>query len=144
MAGGPSLTPFDDERFLFLMSERPLCGDCPACLERTAALLAADEPEHRLCEGAPSAERLLRHAERFGPELVKETAAELGVSLRVKAGPRPKRRRRTSAELLAQVAELRSRGLLPAAIADALNVSDRRVRDVLAGLDGGAPQSEAA
>jgi hypothetical protein len=44
----------------------------------------------------------------------------------------PKRRRRTSPELVAQVRELIARGLVLTAIGDALNISDRRVRELAA------------
>jgi hypothetical protein len=40
-----------------------------------------------------------------------------------------KRRRRTTPTLRAQVAALRRRGMVPSAIADTLNISDRRVAD---------------
>lgn len=43
----------------------------------------------------------------------------------------PKRRRQTTTALRSQVAELYDRGLVLAAIADTLNVSDRRVRELL-------------
>lgn len=42
-----------------------------------------------------------------------------------------KRHRRSSAALRAEILELHERGLIPAAIADALNVSDRRVKALL-------------
>ena len=40
-------------------------------------------------------------------------------------------RRRTTVPLRRQVAELRERGLVPTAIADVLNLSDRRVKSIL-------------
>jgi len=50
----------------------------------------------------------------------------------IKADPATKKRqRRTSLPLRAQVLSLRRRGLVPSAIANALNVSDARVRAVL-------------
>lgn len=42
-----------------------------------------------------------------------------------------KRHRRTSAELRDEVLALHERGLIPAAIADVLNLSDRRVKALL-------------
>jgi hypothetical protein len=81
-------------------------------------------------------ERFHRHAERFGPDMVKVTAEMHGIDLRVKTQTgRPKRRRRTSEELRREVAELRGRGMVPAAIADTLNVADRRVGAIFRELD---------
>ena len=51
-----------------------------------------------------------------------------------KGRPVAKRQRRTSVELRAQVLGLRDRGLVPTAIADALNISDRRCREILSRL----------
>lgn len=59
--------------------------------------------------------------------------AEIGLA-RAQAGKKgtaPKRQRRSSAELREQVVGLRERGLVLAAIADTLNISDRRVRQLL-------------
>jgi len=71
--------------------------------------------------------------ERLGREGVNEIAAvyriELNASPARQAGPRSKRHTRLA--LRQQVIELHQRGLLPTAIADALNVSDRRVKEVL-------------
>lgn len=47
----------------------------------------------------------------------------------------PKRRRRTSPELFAQVPELIDRGLGLIAVGDALNISDRRVKLIVRDLD---------
>jgi hypothetical protein len=81
----------------------------------------------------PTATELHRHAERFGREGVDEIAAvyeiELNASTARQAGPRSKRH--TGPALREQVIELHGRGLLPTAIADVLNVSDRRVKEVL-------------
>ena len=80
----------------------------------------------------PTPEQLHRHAERFGPESVQETADMYGIDLSIrKRTGQPKRRRRTSEELRRDVAELRGRGMVPLAIADTLNVSDRRVSEIL-------------
>jgi hypothetical protein len=75
---------------------------------------------------AVTAEQLRRHIARYGAEGCEELAAALGVVL-----PGPKRRRRTTPTLRSQVLELRARGLVPEAIADALNISDRRCRSLL-------------
>lgn len=111
-----------------------ICGNCPACLDRTNAILSAPAPRPK--PAGPTAEQLHRHAERFGPELVKETAKELGVDLRLrKVEPKPKRQRRTGPSLREQVAELHGRGMMPAAIADVCNISDRRAAELIRELD---------
>lgn len=86
----------------------------------------------------------VRHARLFGPECVVETARaclsasevatlELEVALLARSNGKPAARRRaTTPALVEQVAELQRRGLVPAAIADALNISDRRARGLLA------------
>jgi hypothetical protein len=80
----------------------------------------------------PTVEAFHRHAERFGPELVRDTAAAFGIDLRARnTAAKPKRQRRTGPSLKSQVLELRGRGIMPTAIADALNISDRRVREIL-------------
>jgi orotate phosphoribosyltransferase-like protein len=43
----------------------------------------------------------------------------------------PPRQRQTTADLRAQVLDMRARGMVLGAIADALNVSDQRVRKIL-------------
>jgi len=86
----------------------------------------------RLVVVEPSGDSLHRHAQRFGSEGVSGVARAYGnPSLRPAPAGAPKRRRRTSAELREAVAGLHGRGVVPAAIADALNVSDRRVKDLL-------------
>lgn len=57
--------------------------------------------------------------------------AELALSRAGKNGAAPKRQRRSSKELREQVLGLHDRGLVPAAIADTLNISERRVRAIL-------------
>jgi hypothetical protein len=79
----------------------------------------------------PTRDELLRHAERFGTEAVADVAQEYGVDMRLKKDAKPKLRRRTNDELRGQVLELASRGVLKTAIADALNVSDRRIDAIL-------------
>lgn len=81
----------------------------------------------------PTRDKLDTHARRYGVECVNETAAIYGVDMKLRREPsKPKRSRRTTGELRGQVLELRSRGLVGTAIADALNVSDRRVNTILA------------
>jgi hypothetical protein len=80
----------------------------------------------------PEGDAFHRHARRFGPELVNETAKLLGVDTSVKrAVPKLKRHRRTNAELTAQVVELHARGVVDSAIADTLNIGDERVRSIV-------------
>jgi len=94
----------------------------------------------------PTLKMFIRHAERFGPECVAETAAaylppaEVGVLEAELAlvgnrnGNRARaRQRRSTPSLREQVLALRERGLVAAAIADTLNLSDRRVRELLNG-----------
>jgi hypothetical protein len=89
--------------------------------------------------------QFVRHAEKFGPELVVETAAgslsadelahleaEIALLGRRNGKPARSRQRRTTDALREQVLVLRDRGLLPTVIADTLNVSDRRVQTILA------------
>jgi len=80
---------------------------------------------------APSGDGLRKHALRFGNDQVRETAALYGVDMRLKSAPKVKRHRRTTAELTAQVVELRNRGLVESAIADSLNIGDERVRSII-------------
>jgi hypothetical protein len=79
----------------------------------------------------PTRDELLRHAERFGTEGVADVAREYKVDMRrLKKEAKPLRRR-TNDELRGQVLELTSRGVVKTAIADALNVSDRRIDAIL-------------
>ena len=82
---------------------------------------------------APRAEQLHRHAEKFRSEGVAEVARAYGIELVVRDADakRPRRSRRTTAALEAQVVDLRARGLIPTAIADTLNLADRRVQEIL-------------
>ncbi len=77
----------------------------------------------------PTVAELEKHAARFGDDCVLETAEEYGLVVAL-AGSRS-RRRPTSDALREQVRALRERGLVPAAIADALQLSDVRVRRLL-------------
>jgi hypothetical protein len=90
----------------------------------------------------PTVTAFLAHARRFGPECVVETARaclperevhELEVGLVLSAvGPKVHlRQRRTTVDLAGQVLALADRGLVAIAIADALNISDRRVAVIL-------------
>ena len=87
----------------------------------------------------PTLDELRRHAQRFGIDCVIETArdyltaaevAELELDMAsANGGPR---RRRTTTALREQVEALARRGLVRSAIADTLNISDRRVAAMLA------------
>lgn len=83
---------------------------------------------------APTAEELHKHVARFGPDGVAEIkdAYELTL-LNVSAAPASKapRARRTTESMKTKVLNLHERGVVPAAIADTLNISDRRVQDIL-------------
>jgi hypothetical protein len=71
------------------------CGECPTCLERTrAALIRADVAARSTPLPAPTRAELLKHAEKFGPLLVNETAAEHGLDVKVKAETWVDKRRR--------------------------------------------------
>jgi hypothetical protein len=78
---------------------------------------------------------LRRHMKRFGVEGTETVAVEVGVTVAARA---PSRRRRTTEILVQEAAELRVRGLIPAAIADVLNISDRRCRALLSRSNGDA------
>jgi hypothetical protein len=107
---------------------RPLCGECPSCLERTHGLLKDD---HRPCSRpAPTAAQLERHARRFGPEGVKETAAEHGVEVEVGSTKRATRaaRRGRGPTLRQRVEAHLAAGRGVELIAEIENLSPSRVR----------------
>jgi hypothetical protein len=96
----------------------------------------------------PTLSQFVRHAELFGSELVVETAADdltssglvvLETELALLARrngkrngkPAATRQRRTTPDLQRQVTALRALGMVPAAIADTLNISDRRCRELI-------------
>lgn len=83
---------------------------------------------------APTEEALRKDAKRFGGEGVSEIAEAYGMTaLAVElAEDNGTRKRRTSNTMREQVRALQARGVIPAAIADTLNISDRRVRQLLA------------
>ena len=85
---------------------------------------------------APSADQLLRHATKFGPEAVRETARALGVNLKdtgVKRSTAPNRRRTGVRD---EVRALLERGMAAGPIASALNISDRRCKALVAEIQG--------
>ena len=80
-----------------------------------------------------SVDAFRRHAGRYGTEGVKAVASVRGLDLNVrKVAELPKRRRRTTGDLIEEARRLHARGMVAGAIADVLNVSDRRVRELLA------------
>ena len=81
---------------------------------------------------APTSEELHRHVARFGPDGVAEIRDAYQVTMR-SAPPTSKapKRRHTTETLKAKVLNLHERGVVPAAIADQLNISDKRVSAIL-------------
>lgn len=76
-----------------------MCGDCPTCRARIAEKLKGGAPRRKPCAKL-TAEQLERHAKKYGPEGVAETAAELGVDgvdlSEARPPRRPRLRRRSS------------------------------------------------
>lgn len=70
------------------------CGECLPCLERTHSLLRSRPVVRTRTLAAPTKAELLKHAEKFGPGLVNETAAEYGLDVKVKAEDWVAKRRR--------------------------------------------------
>jgi hypothetical protein len=66
-------------------------------------------------------------------------AEETAKSPRPSSKKAPVRRRRTTAFLTKEILEMNKRGLLVSAMGDALNISDRRVKQILAGATLAAP-----
>lgn len=81
----------------------------------------------------PTEEALRKHARKFGRECVSEIAEAYGYTALAAelAETSGGRTRATSDTMRAQVLALHARGILPEAIADTLNVSDRRVKKLL-------------
>lgn len=84
----------------------------------------------------PTAEELHKHVEKFGPELVAETGTQLGVHIKLERAPRVKRRAERR-NLLEETRGLAIRGLLGSEIAEALNLSEVRVRQLLEKIQAG-------
>lgn len=81
---------------------------------------------------APARAELEKHAEKFGPGSVARVATVCDVDrVKVPEPKRPSRKRRTTAELRAEVLDLRAKRMVLTAIADTLNVSDARVRKIV-------------
>jgi hypothetical protein len=109
---------------------RPICGDCPDCRAATARLLRVP-PGAVPCLGpTPTKTQLERHARRFGPDQVAETAAELGVDVEVE---RTTRRRVSRGPTLRQrVAGLVAAGHGAAIVAEMENLTPARARALVA------------
>lgn len=108
---------------------RPLCGECPACIEATARCIGRTPAAQRQARPAPTKAELERHAKRFGPEGVLETAEELGVDVAVE---RPRRKRGARRPTLnARVAELLTQGHGVDVIAEIENLSPSRARRII-------------
>jgi hypothetical protein len=104
----------------------PICGNCDSCLARTRALLRVP-PRRALLPGPrPTAAGLERHARKYGPEQVAETAAEYGVSIAIE---RPKRERKSRGpSLRTRVKQYVAQGYGPDVIAEMENLTPGRAR----------------
>lgn len=71
-----------------------MCAECQANLRRNAAKLRVSRGASLLLDPRPTAAGLEKHALRFGPSQVAETAAEYGLQVDVAGAVEPKRRRR--------------------------------------------------
>lgn len=104
----------------------PICGNCPTCLQRTNALLRVPARTATMPGPKPTAAALERHAQRFGPEQVAETATQYGLSVAIE---RPKARRKAGGPgLKARVATLVADGYGVDAIAEIEDLSPSRAR----------------
>lgn len=110
--------------------ERAICGACGPCLAITLRKLRTARPPRVMPGAAPTAARLERHAARFGPEQVAETAAEYGVSVAI-TRPRAAPRRIRGASLKQRVAAYLTQGHTPEVIAEMEKLSPRRTRDLI-------------
>ena len=103
-----------------------LCGPCEDCTEFLGSIEPGRNDESAFWDiiglGHPDPIAMRKHAERFG-----------------RGGMEPwgmgeKRTRRRARPLADEVAGLLDRGLVPSAVADALGISDRRARSIIAKL----------
>jgi hypothetical protein len=101
-----------------------MCSECLANLQRHALTFRAPTP--RSTTPAPTAEALERHARRFGPALVTETAAEFGLEVEVPGAPQKKRVRGPS--LKERVRRLVDAGHSADVIAEIEDLSPARAR----------------
>ena len=111
-------------------------GSDPLAYDFEAALAAPSKPRtYKDTLGVPPThEALARHAKRYGRDCVSETALEYGLAASAAelAETTGTRRRHTSPSMREQALALQARGVIPAAIADTLNISDKRARQLLA------------
>lgn len=105
---------------------RPICGDCPDCLAKTHRLLRLRRGPSLLPGPRPTAAQLERHAARFGPAMVAETAAELGIEVVVERERKP--RKASGPSLRTRVAQLVADGYSVEAIAEIEDLSPSRAR----------------
>lgn len=112
------------------MPDRPLCGGdaCPDCLGRTHALLREPRGDVLLPGARPTAAGLERHALRFGPGMVAETAAQYGIAVAVE---RPKKTTPRGPSLRARVAAHVEAGLGAELIAEMENLTPGRARRLI-------------
>lgn len=115
--------------------DRPICGhlDCGVCVARMRRILRVPRAAHVDLPGAtaPTAAALERHAAKFGPAQVAETAVQFGLVVDLKdARPDPHRAKRGKrrGNVQKQVAELLERGTSVEGIAEALDLSPSRAR----------------
>ena len=84
---------------------------------------------------SPTEEAFRKHRHSHGGEGIAEVAGSYDLKAAAREAkrlePKAKRNRRTNAELRAEVLALHERGLVPTAIADVLNLSDRRVKTLV-------------
>lgn len=109
--------------------ELPVCGDCPVCLARTHALLREPRGGVLLPGPAPTAAGLNRHAERFGPGMVAETADQYGIVVKVERASKTTSSRGPS--LKTRVAGHVGAGLSAELIAELENLSPGRARRLI-------------
>lgn len=104
----------------------PICGACPDCLESTRALLRVPPAPVLLPGPRPTAAGLEKHATRFGPEQVAETAAEYGLSVAIERAKAP--RKVSGPSLRTRVATLVADGYGVEQIAEIEDLSPARAR----------------
>ena len=106
------------------------CGDCHTCLAHVSRVLATP-PRHGKTRSrmTPTPEALERHAKKYGPEGVVETAAELGVDVKVER--KTERRRRGGPTLKQRVAAHIEAGHSVDVIAELENLTPGRARRII-------------
>ena len=119
------------------MSARPLCSACPTCQAVTRELLRLPAPRATGAAPRPTRAGLERHAKRYGPELVPETAAEYGITVSVER-PRRKPPRRLGPTRKERVAAYVESGYSVELIAELERIAPGRARRLVAQVEGEA------